>query len=418
MLNESNTIVKNILSAILFPLQFQQTFVLFAWGSSDPALILFAKRLFLLLPVLAVIAALWISIASVLSVLFRNNRQQFIVSLFIMWWDLGKAIFSFWGGIFKFIFIFTFSFLALLKVIIFGIWAIIQDIIIMPFRLLTNMGRKILSSQVPVVAVIFTLFWCLLEAVIFSYITTPLVIDVFTNITGNQLAENSIRIPLFLFLFFVVLGSYAVLSTFFTYIKSKNIGSIVGVFVIEVVVIFVEVTFLYREFVDSLVPWFAQYSENFELGIVWTLVISGFVWFGIRSLSWFLFAAHGTPLILQTIQGKRRETSQPAVEMNYSKVHLFGGFSHFLDTLINNADLIQIKGEEILNTFILPPLQIIASIINFCTLLVTGKHLFDLPFRDAADFIDSSLLFQSFRAKENPIHPEPMRAIQESSLNR
>jgi len=418
MLNESNTIVNNILSVILFPLQFQQSFVIFAWGSTDPGFILFVKRLFLLLPVLAFIAGLWISIASLLSVLFRNNRQHFIVSLFITWWDFGKSVFSFWGGIFKFIYVFVFSFLALFKVIIFGIWAIVQDIIIMPFRLVTNLGRKILSSPVPIIAVIFTLFWCLLEAVIFSYITTPLVVDVFTNITGQQLAENSIRIPLFLFLFFVVLGSYAVLSTFFTYIKSKNIGTIVGIFVIEIVVIFVEVTFLYREFVDSLVPWFAQYSENFELGIVWTLVISCFVWFGIRSLSWFLFASHGTPIILQTIQGKRIEVKKASIETKYSKIHLFSGFSRFLDTLLHNADLIQIKGEEILNAFILPPLQIIASIINFCTLLVIGKHLFDLPFKDAADFIDSSMLFYSIQEKEKPVHPEPMRAIQESSMNR
>ena len=121
---------------------------------------------------------------------------------------------------------------------------------------------------------------------------------------------------------------------------------------------------------------------------------------------------------MQTIQGKRIEVKKASIETKYSKIHLFSGFSRFLDTLLHNADLIQIKGEEILNAFILPPLQIIASIINFCTLLVIGKHLFDLPFKDAADFIDSSMLFYSIQEKEKPVHPEPMRAIQESSMNR
>jgi len=77
--------------------------------------------------------------------------------------------------------------------------------------------------------------------------------------------------------------------------RAKNVYSIVGILVIEFVSLFVEVVFLYHEFVDSLVPWFAQYSEGLELGIFWTLAIACLAWFGIRSISWFLFAVHGTP---------------------------------------------------------------------------------------------------------------------------
>ena len=61
-----------------------------------------------------------------------------------------------------------------------------------------------------------------------------------------------------MFLFFVVMGSYAVLSTFVDSFKSKSFQQILGIGVIEVIVLFVEVVFLYREFVDSLVPWFAS----------------------------------------------------------------------------------------------------------------------------------------------------------------
>ena len=132
--------------------------------------------------------------------------------------------------------------------------------------------------------------------------------------TNEQLSEEFIRIPLFIFLLFIVLGSYAVLSTFADAFRSRNIHSIIGISVIEIVTLTVEILFLYREFVDSLVPWFAQYSENFELGIFGTLFISAFVWFGIRSLSWFLFAAHGTPVIMSVIQGKGLQSEKKSVE--------------------------------------------------------------------------------------------------------
>jgi hypothetical protein len=39
-------------------------------------------------------------------------------------------------------------------------------------------------------------------------------------------------------------------------------------------------------------------------------------------------------------------------------------------------------GEQLLGTFMLPPLQVVAASINFCTLLVITNHLFQLPFKD------------------------------------
>lgn len=379
MINGTSGLVKIILSVLLFPMFFQNAFIAFAWGAGDQPWVMIGKRLFLLLPVLAIVVACWLSIACLLSVLVRQNRREFVTDLFITWLDLGKSIVSFWGGIFKFIFNLFAALLGLIKITIFAIWSVVQDVLFMPFRLIRNVGRNIVSSQVPWIAVLLTLFWCLIEAAIFTYVTAPLVVDTFSNITGEQFSENVIRIPLFVFLLFVVLGSYAVLSTFVDSFKKKSIASILGIAMIEMVVLFVEVVFLYREFVDSLVPWFAQYSENFELGIFWTLAISCFVWFGIRSLSWFLFAAHGTPTILSVIQGKgivlsRRDEipRSPFLEVS----------SDFMSRIKKETSWIQGKGEELLASFILPPLQVVAAAINFCTLLISTNHLFELPFNN------------------------------------
>ncbi|RMF65843.1 MAG: hypothetical protein D6743_07355 [Calditrichaeota bacterium] len=376
MLNENGGLVKFILSVLLFPTFFQEAFLRFAWGAGDATWLMFGKRLFLLLPVAAIILGCWLTVACLLTVLIRPNRTDFVTNLLITWWDLGKSIAAFWGGVFKFAFHLFVSFLAFLRIAVLSLWSLIHEFVLMPFRLMGRAGRSLVASRIPWIAVSLTLFWCFIEATIFTYVTTPLVVDTFSNITGDSLTEGFVRVPLFVFLLFVVLGSYAVLSTFVDALRQKKISAIVGIGVIEVVVLFVEVVFLYREFVDSLVPWFAQYSENFELGMFWTLAISTFAWFGIRSLSWFLFAAHGTPTILAVIQGKglqfEERAAQPALPRQASP-------SGFIHSLQNNADWVQKEGEALLASFVLPPLQVVAAAINFCTLLLSGTHLFDLP---------------------------------------
>ena len=274
MVIDTGSILRFITWLLLFPTLFQGTMLEFVWGTDDNVLMMIAKRLFLLLPALAFIAGCWITVPNILTILFRHKRREFINALFLTWWDLGKSIVSFWGGIFKFVFVFFAAIVGLIRMVILSIWSIFVQLFVMPFRAVRNAGQNVVNSKVPWIAVFLTIFWCLIEALIFTYVTTPLVSDTLSNITGDNVSAGIISIPLYIFLLFVVLGSYAVLSNFVTAMKSKNVGGIIGISVVELVVLFVEVVFLYREFVDSLVPWFAQYSPGFELGIVWTLVIA------------------------------------------------------------------------------------------------------------------------------------------------
>jgi len=396
MLNESSGIIKYIISILLFPLFFQDAFITFAWGAEDQLWIMLAKRLFLLLPVFAIILGCWVTIACALTVIIRQNRREFIIALFVTWWDLGKSVVAFWGGVFKFVFHFFAALLGAVKILVLSIWSIIQEIVFFPFRLIGLAGKNVVSSSIPWIAVFFTVLWCLLEAVIFTYVTTPLVVDTFSNITGETLSENFIRIPLFVFLLFIVLGSYAVLANMIEAVKSKNISAIIGIGVIEIVALFVEVVFLYREFVDSLVPWFAQYSENFELGMFWTLAIAVFVWFGIRSLSWFLFAAHGTPTILSVIQGKGLGAETRATQ---PKTGYAGIVANFMQKIKDDTSWLQTKGEELLAAFMLPPLQVVAAAVNFCTLLITSNHLFKIPLKTMDDITHPQAIIEGISKK-------------------
>ena len=404
MLNESSGVLKIVLSILLFPIYFQTQFIAFAWGADETFWIMTGKRIFLLLPSLAIILGCWITIVCAISILFRHDRMAFTSSLFITWWDMGKSIVSFWGGVIKFAFIFIIALLNVVKILLLGAWYVIQEILFAPFRLIGNLGTRIISSNIPWIAVVLTIFWCLIEATIFTYVTTPLVIDTFSNITGNELSEYAVRIPLFVFLLFIVLGSYAVLSTMVNAVKEKNVSSILGIISIEIVVAMVEIVFLYREFVDALTPWFASHSENFEMG-VWTIFfVSGFAWFGIRSVSWFLFASHGTPAILAVIQGKGLKLKE-ANDKAAAKVPPIEFSSDFMRKIKADTAWIEEKGEEILGAFILPPLQVLAAAINFFTLLVSGSHLFELPFKNVGDIMDSKVLLKAAPAK-----PKPSRA--------
>ncbi|HKK46136.1 MAG TPA: hypothetical protein VJ964_11485 [Balneolaceae bacterium] len=404
MVNDSGSFTKLVFYILLFPSLFQEAVINFAWGAHDPAALMVGKRMFLLLPAFAFIIGCWITIPALLTAIFRHNRRNFIMTLFITWWDLGKAIVSFWGGIFRFLLYFVITLLGLVKTLVLGIWSVIQSIIIMPFRMMGKASRKVVGSDIPWIAVFLTIFWVLIESTIFTYVTTPLVLDTMSNITGEQLSVTVIRIPLFTFLFFIVLGSYAVLSTFVDSVKEKDISQILGIGVIEVIVLFVEVVFLYREFVDALVPWFSLYAQNFEISMWGILGVSAFMWFGIRSLSWFLFASYGTPTIMSIIQGKGIKTKKKSSKKKAEEEDIIWDVSNgFMESLKKDADWVQEKGQEVLEAFMLPPLQIIAAAINFLTLLVNGVHLFELPFESIEDIKPSNVLIETLSEKSKDL---------------
>lgn len=389
-------ILRTIASVLTFPMLFQTGLLAFAWGAGDQTWLMIAKRLFLLLPVCAIVVACWASVVAALSIPIRSARQEFITAWFVTCWDLGKSVLFFWGGLFRFAVEAVLAVFAVCRITALAVWALVHDVVMLPFAMLRHLAGNVVRSPIPWIAVSLTIVWCAIETTIFTYVMSPVVIDTFSNITGETLAENFVRVPLFLFLFFVVLGSYAVLSTMVDAVRSKSAQQIAGILVIECVVIFVEVMFLYREFVDSLVPWFAQYSSNFELGIVGTIAIASFAWFGIRSLSWFLFAAHGTPTIMAVIQGRGVD---PGVAPAARSTRLFEMSEAYWAWSHKQSAWLRQRGESLLASFMLPPLQVVAAGINFCTLCLLSKHLFSLPFENLGDIRYSEKLIRDFKKR-------------------
>jgi hypothetical protein len=359
------------------------------WGAGEPPWMLLLKRIFLLLPLGAVCMGYWSSVLSLPTIIVRSRRRTFVSLMLVTWWDLARSMFAFWGGVFRFALHLLTALLGAGQMIAIGLWTIVSELILLPFRLMRRMGSNVLNPGVPWIAVTMTFFWCVFEAIIFTFVTTSLVIDTLSNLAGTQLTETGIRIPLFLFMLFIALGSYAVLSSFTDAVKSRDWATIIKIGVVESVALFVEVVFLYREFVDALVPWFAQHaSQKFDLGIGGTLAIAGLVWLGVRSLSWFLFASAGTPTILAIISGQGVTANPGGAPPEEFKL-FSDGFSNQLRTEFEWAGN---EGQKLLDAFLVPPMQMVAATLNFVTMLCTNRHLLDLPLNSIADFKDARTL--------------------------
>ena len=360
----------------------------FAWGAGDPTWLLVVKRVFLLLPIGAMAVSYWASVLSIPTIIVRPRRRTFVSLMLVTWWDLARAAFAFWGGVFRFMLRLVMSLLGLAQMLAIGLWTVLMELFLMPVRFIRNFGNNVLSPGTPWIAVIMTFCWCVFEAIIFTFTTTSLVIDTLSNLAGTQLTETGIRIPLFFFMLFIALGSYAVLSSFTEAVKSRDWATIVKIGVVESVALFVEVVFLYREFVDALVPWFAQHAgAHFDLGIWGTLGIAGVVWLGVRSLSWFLFASAGTPTILAIISGQGVNSS------NQGQPQQFQLFSDGFGTqLRNELAWAGEEGEKLVDAFLVPPMQLVAATLNFVTLMAANRHMLDLPLTSVRDFKDARAL--------------------------
>jgi hypothetical protein len=357
-----------------------------AWGAGDSTWLMLLKRIFLLLPLGAVFLGYWSSVLSLPTIVVRSRRRTFVSLMLVTWWDLARATFAFWGGVFRFALHVLTALLGAGQMIVIGLWTMVAELFLLPFRFVRRMGTNVLNPGVPWIAVTMTFFWCVFEAIIFTFVTTSLVIDTLSNLAGTQLTETGIRIPLFLFMLFIALGSYAVLSSFTEAVKSRDWATIVKIGVVESVALFVEVVFLYREFVDALVPWFAQHtSQKFELGIGGTLAIAGLVWLGVRSLSWFLFASAGTPTILAIISGQGVTANPGGAPPDEFKL-FSDGFSNQLRTEFEWAGN---EGQKLLDAFLVPPMQMVAATLNFVTMLCANRHLLDLPLNSIQDFKDA-----------------------------
>jgi hypothetical protein len=376
--------LKWLMSILLFPVFFQESLLAMAWTPGLYPWETILKRSLLLLPVSGIIFSCWVTIPCMMTVIVRSKRREFLSLVFITWWDLGRAIFSYWGGILKFLFTFIGWMFLLLRLAVFALWMAIQDILLSPIRVAKDMGQVYFQPGTPWIAVVLTIVWCLFEAGVFTYVLMPMVSDMF------QFPPIVLEVGLFGLMFALLLGSFAVLSTWVESVKTRDIRQILMIGVFEFTVMGFEVLFLYREFVDMLIPWVVQMTGGeYRPGIISILAVSSFAWVAIRGMVWFLFAEAGTPTIMAII---KRTGLQDAVASGKAHKIEFTYIKAMIDRMKSESQWLHEKGDEMLSAFIMPPLQIIAACTNFLSVLITGDHMFALPFKSAADILKAKEL--------------------------
>src|SRR2546427_208932 len=119
-----------------------------------------------------------------------------------------------------------------------------------------------------------------IEATIFTFTLRPTMSELLSDLTGYQVNPLALVVLLWFFLFIIIGGSFACIQVLNEAIKTRAIGQIVSMVLVELAVALFEVLFLYRELIDAITPWLAQ--QGFQLGIVGTLGLALLGWVGVR----------------------------------------------------------------------------------------------------------------------------------------
>lgn len=335
----------------------------------------------LLFPVLLWLTGTWCTFLSIYTLPFRSGRVDFIRMLLMAWWDGLLAVWMFWVGLAKFVVVLLGWIFETLRLAVRLVAEMGKQLLNVPFSMGSQMTRSYFQPGVPWIAFVLLVGWCLLEGTIFTYTLFPTVSEVLAGIVG--VAASPMTGPLlFLFLFFLIMGSFACLQVLGEAIAGKQIKAIIQMVIIELFVMIFEVMFLYRELVDAITPWIAQQTgEQFRLGIGFTLTVATFGWIGIRGMTWFLFGRYGTPALIAVLSRETITQDEP-LSASQMPVTQPGLFRDAMAALKSETAWFKQEARYVFELLSLPILQLFAAAVNFTVVLVRSRPIFQLPFTE------------------------------------
>jgi hypothetical protein len=353
--------------------------------------------LLLLFPVLLWIGAVWCTHLTLYTLPFRSGRIELMKMLLLAWWDTAFAIWMYWVGLARFVMVVAGWFFTLGRLALKLFAETMKQLVILPFKMTGQMTQSYFQPGVPWIAFLLLIFWCLLEATIFTYTLMPTVTEVLAGITGADASLMTGTI-LYLFLFLLIMGSFACIQVLADAMKNHEYRYLAQMLLVEVFVMIFEVMFLYRELVDAITPWIAQQTgEQFRLGIGFTLALATFGWVGVRGMTWFLFGQYGTPPLLSFIS--RRPMYAPAAGDGTPALHVEPPvwWRAPMEDFKREIGWLHGKAQELMEFLMLPILHVAAALLNFTMILVTGKPVFSIPFKTLKDVVDARELLPAVR---------------------
>ena len=386
--NQFQEILRILLTPIAWIFPMQRAILDFFLHSSSPW-IAAGKFLFLLFPLLLWLGIIWCTQLSLYTVPFRSKRINFITTLLLSWWDGARAVWLFWIGLFRLIFVLVGWLFSILRLVLKFTVEFIKQIVTAPFTMTGQMTKSFFRPGVPWVAFLILVFWCMLEAVIFAYVLFPTISEVLMDIVGSDKSSPLVMPMLYVFLLIIIMGSFAALQALTDAIRTKKVKLIIQMTIIELIVMGFEVMFLYRELVDAITPWIVQ-QTGVRMGIGFTLGISCMGWIAIRGMTWFLFGQFGTPPLLAIIARRPiGEAGEEQKKFSSDIPETLQWWRKPIQEFKNEIEWLHKKFNELLEFMTLPILQVLAVILNFFMILLTARPIFNLPFKELKDVMDT-----------------------------
>jgi hypothetical protein len=226
---------------------------------------------------------------------------------------------------------------------------------------------------VPWVAFVALLLWSFLEAAVLAHVLFPPISEIFTDLAETQAFAPFIGPTLFLLLFILILGSFACAQRLAEALRSREIKFVGQMLGIELSVAFFEIMFLYREMVVTFTPWFAE-----RPAMIIATATGG--WIGVRALTWFLFGQYGTDT-LRAFISRRPLVSAEGRHAAATSAPMPAWWEAPLADFKNEIEWLHAKGDRLLEYLALPVLHVAAAAVNFGTVLIASRPVFQLPFK-------------------------------------
>jgi hypothetical protein len=354
--------------------------------SGSPGMIVI-KAVLLLLPIAILIASMWATMTSLYTLPFRSGRGYFLTALLMSWWDVGRMAWFYWAGMAQFVFVFLGWIGSGIRAFARLLWNAIKGALNSPFAILDWTSRRYFKPGVPWLAFLLLILWSAIEATIFTFTLRPTMNELLADLTGFTPNPVMLTTLLYIFLFFLVGGSFACVQALNDAIKTRKYGTIISMTTIEIVVAAFEVLFLYRELVDAITPWMAQ--QGFNLGIVGVLGLAFAGWLGVRGMTWFLFGRYGTPALIAVLA---RETISHGGGADLTPPRQPEFWKAPIAALKAEVEWFKKEAREMFELLTLPILQLLASGFNFWLVVLLGRPHFTLPFRSLEEVLAATPL--------------------------
>jgi hypothetical protein len=330
------------------------------------------------------VAGVWGTMVSLYTLPFRLGRAGSLLQALLMsWWDALRMVWFYWAGLVRFLIVVVGWLWGLLKVVVQLVWGTLKGAVTSPLAVLDATARR---PGVPWAAFFLLIFWSAIEATIFTFTLRPTMSELLADLTGYEVNGFFLVVILWVFLWVLIAGSFACIQVLNDAIKTRQVGQVISMVLVEIAVAMFEVLFLYRELVDAMTPWLAQ--QGVELGVFGTIGLAFFGWVGVRGMTWFLFGRFGAPAMIGLLS--RQAFGQEHGAAGGGEAGAGDFWRGPLSALKAEREWFKKEAREVFELISLPILQLIAAGFNFGFVIFAGRPHFALPFRSIEDVLAST----------------------------